>query len=261
VVPAGGTAPVPDTSGTARPTGPATDPNLANLKRLAALASEKWKAVDTYEARMVRREVVDRNDPPPTEELIFRFRKDPHSVYMNNVGEVGKDRQILYVKGKYGDKIHISTGAGDNRIVGVGFRIDLSPDDPKVTAKSRHSIRDSGFGTGIAKFARLVEQMEAGRLPPDTLKFVGPTQRQEYPYPLELVVLRLRPGDEKQSPNGGTRQLFFDTKPDSPSCGLPVLVMTTDPAGKEVEYYCFDRFRLPAGLTDADFSPDRLRKK
>jgi hypothetical protein len=231
------------------------------LKRLAALAAEKWKAVDTYEARMLRREVVDRNDSPPTEELIFRFRKQPHSVFMTNIGEVGKDRQVLYVKGMYGDKIHLSTGAGDNRLVGVGFRISLSPEDPRVTAKSRHSIRDSGFGTGIAKFARLVEQLEAGKLPPDTLKYAGRAQRPEYPYPLEQVTLLVRPGDEKQSPNGATRQLFFDTKPDSPSCGLPVLVITTDPAGKEVEYYCFDRFRLPAGLTDADFSPDRLGKK
>src|SRR5207253_7895531 len=39
------------------------------------------------------------------------------------------------------------------------------------------------------------------------------------------------------------------------SYGLPVLVVATDPKGKELEYYCFDRFRLPAGLTDADFDP------
>ena len=107
----------------------------------------------------------------------------------------------------------------------------------------------------------MVEKVESGKLPPETLKYLGPTPRPEYPYPLEGVSQTIRPGDEKHSPSGGTRLWFFDPKPESPSYGLPVLVVATDPKGKELEYYCFDRFRLPAGLTDADFDPARLGKK
>ena len=119
--------------------------------------------------------------------MIYQFRKEPMSIYMRNTSEAGRDRQVLYVKGKYGDKMHVSTGAGDNAFVGVGFKITISPDDPRALEKSRFSIRDAGFGRGINNFTQTVEKIESGRLPPDTLKYLGPTQRQEYPYPLEAV--------------------------------------------------------------------------
>ena len=257
VVPAGGAAP----DGSPEPARPSPAAvNLAQLKKLAQVAGNKWKSVDTYEARLVRRETVNGVEGP-REEVLYQFRKEPMSIYMRTTSEAGKDRQVLYVKGKYGDKMHVSTGAGDNAFVGVGFKITISPDDPRALEKSRFSIRDAGFGRGINNFTQTVEKIESGRLPPDTLKYLGPTQRQEYPYPLEAVAQTIRPGDEKHTPHGGTRLLYFDPKPESPSYGLPVLVVATDPKGKELEYYCFDRFRLPAGLTDADFDPARLTKK
>lgn len=254
VVPAAATSPAP-----APPSAAAA--NLAALKKLSQSATAKWNAVDTYEARLVRREVVGGTDGP-TEEVLYQFRKEPHSVYMRNTGENGRGREVLYVKGKFGDKIHVITGAGDNRLVGAGFRAPpMSPDDPRVTSRSRHSIREAGFGRGIASFAALVEKVESGKVPPDALSHLGPVQRPEYPYPLAAVVQAIRPGDDKHSPNGGTRLWLFDPNPDAPSFGLPVLVITSEPNGKEVEYYCFDKFKLPAGLTDANFTPDRLGKK
>jgi hypothetical protein len=50
-------------------------------------------------------------------------------------------------------------------------------------------------------------------------------------------------------------------KETSPSYGFPVLVITEDDTGREVEYYLFDKFKNPAGLTDADFDPSRLQSK
>jgi hypothetical protein len=37
--------------------------------------------------------------------------------------------------------------------------------------------------------------------------------------------------------------------------------VTTDADRREVEYYCFDRFKVPSGWTDADWTPDRIGRK
>jgi hypothetical protein len=217
--------------------------------------------VDTFEARLTRREVVG-NREPKTEEQLYQFRKEPMSVYIRNTGEEGRGREIVFVRGKYDDKIQILTGAGDGiGIVGVGIRVAKSPDDAQVKARSRHDIRDSGFGPRVAAFQAVLDKIEAGKLPPDAAKALGPVKRPEYPYPLEGVSFAVAPGDDRHLPKGGVKEAFFDPKPDSPSYGLPVVSAVFDHSGKEVEYALFESFRLPAGLTDADFTPDRFGKK
>ena len=52
-------------------------------------------------------------------------------------------------------------------------------------------------------------------------------------------------------PKGGKKFVYFDLKESSPSYGCPVVLITHDDSGKEVEYYCFDKFKNPANLTDA----------
>ncbi|MDB5311310.1 MAG: hypothetical protein JWO38_5512 [Gemmataceae bacterium] len=265
VVPAGGAAPAAGRRpgpGTPNPTaGQPQDTNLAALKKLAQLAAEKWKSIDTYESRLVRRESLD-GTAGPTEEVIYQFRKEPMSVYMRNVGEAGKGREVLYNPGQFGDKIHVIVGEGDTRFLKAGSKgPSLSPDSPSVKAKSRHSIRESGFGRPVNGFAGLVAKVEAGKLPPDALKYAGLVRREEYgESPLEGVVQTINRGDAVL-PGGGVRHWFFDGNPGSPSYGLPVLVILFDANGRELEYYRFSQLRTPANLTDADFDPARLGKK
>ena len=68
------------------------------------------------------------------------------------------------------------------------------------------------------------------------------------------------PGDDPNLPKGGKRQYYFDRDEKSPSYGFPVLFITFENE-KEVEYYCLDRFKMPANFTDADFSPEKLGGK
>jgi hypothetical protein len=130
-----------------------------------------------------------------------------------------------------------------------------------VKARSRHDIRDAGFGSRIANFKTALDKLEAGRIPSDSIKALGPVKRPEYPYDLEGVLFTVRAGDDAAVPSGGTREVYFDPKADSPSYGLPVLSMLFDGTGREVEYNLFESFRLPAKLTDADFTPERMGKK
>jgi hypothetical protein len=248
-------------------TAPAAAPAspAAPLKKLVQVAAEKWKGLDTYEAKLTRRESVG-GAAPSTEEVVFQFRKEPMAVYMRNTGEVGRGREVLFNPSQHGDKVHVVVGEGDTRFLKAGSKApSLSPDSPQVRSKSRHSIREVGFGNTIEKFARVVAAVDAGKLPADALKYTGPVKRTEYgELPLEAVEQTIRPGQEEGLPAGGVRQWFFDGKPDSPAYGLPVLVITFENGpqkAREVEYYCFTQFRGPAGLSDADFDPARLGKK
>jgi hypothetical protein len=243
----------------ATPAGPSSAAkNLGELKTLLATANTAWKAIDTFEATLTRREVNPQGEAN-NEVLLFQFRREPLSVYTLNVGENGKGRETVY--NKKTDKLHVKLGKGDP-FPGAGFVAPpLSPDDPRVKAKARYSVRDSGLGRNISALGAAVAKLEAAKAPADSVTFDGELRRSEYPYPLTGVTHRLRAGDDPLLPNGGTRLYFFDTKKDAPGYGLPVLVVATDAAGKEVEYYLYDKLKAPAGFTDADFDPARLSKK
>jgi hypothetical protein len=235
--------------------------NLADLKALVAAAEAAWRGTDTYEATFTRRELSPSGDAT-NEVLTYQFRREPMSLYTKNVGGGGRGRETLYYPARHGDKIYLVVGQGDTLLAKAGtVAPPMSPDSPRVTEKARYSIRLAGFCRPIGALTAAVAKLEAGALPPDVLTFAGPVRRDEYPYPLTGVTHRLRPGDDPLLPSGGTRLYFFDTKPDSPSYGMPVLVTAADAAGREVEYYLFDRMRSPAGLTDLDFDPSRLGKK
>jgi hypothetical protein len=255
-----------DAAGSVRPAAavsPATPSpaamNIAEVKKLAVAAAEKWAKVSTYEAIVTRRELI------PTKEMssdlvYYQYRKEPMSVFIKNIGDSGKGRELIY--NSKTDKIHVMLGEGDHKLMPAGFKAPaVTPDDPRVKDKSRYSIRDAGYGTPINRLNQWVAKAESGRIPPDALTFMGKVERKEYPYPLIGVSLKLRPGDEPVMPNGGMRQWFFDPKPESGSYSWPVLIIATEPNGKEVEYYLFEKVKLNVMLTDADFAPERLGKK
>ncbi len=242
----------------ADPNAKPADANLDPLKKLVQLALTRWAAIDSFETRMLRREVIG-GKMTPTDEVLFQFRKQPFSVYMRYVGEAGNGREVLYVQGRNDDKMQIVTGSGD----GIkGLKVSRSPDDPKVRERSRHSIREAGFDRTLGAFAQQLELLESGRLPPGTIRYVGPTRRPEFgDRPLECAVRTVSQKDDPTLNGGGAWTLWFDASPESPSYGLPVLLILQDARGSEIEYICYDKFRGPLKLGDADFDPARLGKK
>ena len=236
------------------PTGPS---NVTEVRKLLDGAIKTYAAVPDYEAKLVRREVVS-GKALPTEELTYAHRKEPFSIYLSVTGEVGKGREMLYVKGQNNGKLIVVTGKGDNALLGTGKRMELDPDSALITGKSRNRIYDAGMGKMLATIAKYVDQAEGGKRGVDTVKFVGPTEGIASKQPLTTVELTFLPKDEPLLPKGGSRTYGFDADKKSPSYGLPVQIVTLDEKGKEVEFYSFSEFKIPAKLTDADFSPDRL---
>jgi hypothetical protein len=238
------------------PAAKAADADLAAVRKLVEAFAKRYADVPDFEARLIKQEVV-KGRQLPRDEIQYRFRQKPLSVYMKVLSDAGQGREVMYVQGQFGNQMHVVTGKGDNRLVGVGYKTELNPDDERATAKSRYRIYEAGFGRTLKGLQRQLDAAEAGKA---NIKPLGPVKRPEYPYPLEGVELSFRPGDDPLLPKGGKREIFFDPKPESPSYMLPVLVVTTED-GKQVEYYCFDQFKVPANTTDADWNPEKLGKK
>jgi hypothetical protein len=243
---AGGQAPQPPAP-TADPVTPGeTDP----LRRLYRDAANSYSKLSCYIARLRRREVVQ-GRAKPEEVLIFKFREKPYSVHFKWLGEEGQGREVVYVRG--GDeKLHILTAANDIPFTPAGRRLSLAADSIMVKAASKYPITEAGIGNMIARYGRMLDTIRAGGSGVSA-KYLGPVQRPEYPVPLEGVECTFAADREPEIPNGGKRLVFFD-----PTTHFPVLSLTFDTAGREVDYYCFDRFQIDVKLDDDDFNPEKL---
>ena len=235
------------------PPAPATAPPVDRAKQLIDAANQRYATVTDYECRLIKREVVN-GRPMPQDEILYRFRKQPLSVGMKILSEAGQGREVIFVKGRDEGAMHVVTGKGDSRLVGVGYKTTVDPDGRDAQSKSRYRVYQAGFG-------RTLQGLESAAQRGFQIQSAGLVQRPEWPYPLECVtVTATGPGDPTLPP-GCKRSIFFDPKPESPSHALPVLTEMRDAGGQEIEYYSFDRFKLPAGLTDADFDPARMGKR
>jgi hypothetical protein len=233
------------------------DDSLAAVTKLVNASAKRYAEVPDFACRLVSQEVV-KGKQLPKNEIEYRFRQKPLSVYMKTLSEAGQGREVMYVQGQFDNQIHLITGKGDNRLVGVGFKTSMDPDDSRATAKSRYRIYEAGLGRTIKGLQKAIESH--GQKGGCTVKALGPVKRPESPYPLEGVEIATTNSGSVVIEGGGSRQVFFDPKPDSPSYLLPVLIVTKDLGGREVEYYSFTQFKVPAGTTDADWNPAKLGK-
>lgn len=234
------------------PAAPSVESPLAKLRALQRQAVERYATIPSYIVRLRRHEQINGKDKPE-ELLLMKFRQQPFSVYFKWLGTEGQGREVVYVKGQHGNQIHTLLAAGDMPLMPAGKRIALAPDNPFVRAASRHAITEAGIGRLIDHFGELLDSLDRGDQSHGTLKYLGPIKRPEYELPLETAEQTIPPGAEAPLPRGGRRWWLFD-----PVSHLPVLLITQNEAGHEVEYYCHDRFQYPVKLDDDDFNPDKL---
>jgi hypothetical protein len=230
---------------------PAEPDPLEQLRRLHRDASEQYAGIDSYVVRMRRREQINGKDCPE-ELMLFKFRKQPFSVYFKWLGKTAHGREVIYVKGRYESKLHTRVAAGDVPLMAAGRVISLSPDSSLVRSSCRHSIEEAGIGVMIDGFGRQVDALAKGRKQSGTLKYLGLVKRPEFEGPCEATEEIIPPKTETLLPRGGRRWLFFN-----PVMKLPTLLITHDETGHQVEYYCYDRFEYPVHLDDEDFNPGR----
>jgi len=235
--------------GAARDPAAAADPEV---RRLYDAARERYGRVDSYIARLTRREKV-RGEQRPEELILFKFRAEPWSAYLRWLGEAGEGREGLYVPGRHDDKVHTRIAAGDVPLFPAGYRMSLAPDGALLKAASPHPITALGLGAALDKLGDALAAQERGDDRLGTLAAVGPEKLEEFDEPVRGIEHRLPPGADPAVPRGGRRVYWFD-----PATGLPTVARTRDDTGTVVEYYRYDRLQLGVGLDDADFDPDRL---
>lgn len=239
----------PDLGAPGQPSSPAP-PHTA--RQLLQQATARCGQLDAYIVRLTRREHL-KDKMQPEEILMFKFRKQPFSVHFKWLGDAARGREVVYVKGKYENKIHTKLAAGDAPLMAAGSRLSVAPDSMLARAASRHPITDAGLCHCVEKLTAVLNAQERGDKRQGTLSAIAPQVRPEYPRPVETLEQILPPGAEPQLPRGGRRLLCFD-----PDWQLPMLVATYDDKGREVEYYRYDRMQAPVNLDDDDFNPDKL---
>ncbi len=232
---------------------PNTFDAAVKLRELFEKANRQYATMDSYTLRMKRREVVG-GKVRPEELILAKFRREPFSLYLKWVGEEGKGREVCFVQGQYNGDVHTLLARGDMIFLG-GTHFKCPPESPLVKSNCRYPITDAGLGPIIARFGRLVAALEKGDSSEGTAKILGNVKRPEFDEPVEGIVQNLPAKYDPLFPNGGQRVWYFDVKN-----GLPVLIITFDHQGKEVEYYCHDRVIAPANLDDDDFNPYRMWK-
>jgi Protein of unknown function (DUF1571) len=239
---------------------PIVESNLDALRRISRRSTEHYMAMEGFECRLTRREMVGKQ-AMPQEELQYKFRREPYSLHIKWVGLEGQGRELVYATGKYDGKVQILTGKGEGLVVPVGLKVARQPTDKEVRGKARYDIREGGMGLGVQWFAKVVAIMERDPSQAKRMKYLGIVKgRPERPSGLEAVEEMIPPDWEPLLPKGGKRTTYFDPDPASPSFGLPIVVAAFNEAGREVEYYNFDHLR-PIRPTDADFDVERLWRK
>jgi hypothetical protein len=236
---------------------PATNPSLASpglsnnrIAELSRGATERYQSMDSYIARFRRREVVN-GKVKPEELMLIQFRKEPWSVYFKWLGKEGHGREVVFVDGKYENKLHTLLAAGDVPLMPAGKRFSISPDNSLVRNASRHSIHEAGIGNLIQQFSDLAAANAKGDTHLGTLHYLGQIRRTELDQACEAVEQIIPVGSEPGLAKGGQRLWVFDS-----ATSLPVLISARDETNKEVEFYCYDRIQYPVQLTDVDFNPD-----
>lgn len=251
---------------TTRPITPAPAPapvaagDLKTVREIVETAAKKNAATASFEAHLVKREVVNGRQQP-AEEAVYKFRQEPRSVHIRVTGEVGTGREVMWVKGENDNNMTIVTGKGDNILFGAGKKMTMDPDSPLVASKSRYKIYEAGMQRPIGALTKFVEEAEAGKRPADSIRSLGLVEREEYSHKLHGVEVVLNATDDPFLPKGGKRLYYFDADPKSPAVGLPVLIISLDHNDKEAEYYCFTDFKRVGELTDADFDHTKLGRK
>jgi Protein of unknown function (DUF1571) len=245
----------PGTGPTTPEPAPAGDGVATTPRQLIQQAAATFAGIDSYIARMTRREVVG-NEQKPEEVIQFMFRKDPWSVRFKWVGAQAQGREVIYVKDQFENKIHTLVAAGDSLLIPAGRVMSLEVDNFFVRQASRHSITEAGMGATIDRLARLQDALERGATNRGQLKLLGLQPRKDYDGPLEMLEQTLPPGFDVLLPRGGKRLIGFD-----PRNHLPVLLTTLNDRNQEVEYYRYDRVLYPVKLDADDFNPDRAWRK
>lgn len=241
-----------------QPDSQAGDPeqdNLSALNRLYQQSVREYSQIDSYISRLTRREWSG-GKLQAAEVMLFKHRKQPLSLYFKWLAGPHQGREVVFVEGRYQNKLHTKVAKGDVPFVRAGKILSFSPDSPLVKANSRHDIRDAGLGKLLDRFGMILARMRRKDFSHGKAFYRGQQQHPDLTGVLDCVEIVVPPRVEKTLPRGGKLTCYL-----SPQTHLPALLVTTDEKNQIVEYYRYDRIQYPVQLDENDFNPNVLWSK
>jgi hypothetical protein len=233
-----------------------TDPNAIALHTLHRLAAERLAATPAYVARLRRREVVGQVQRPE-EVILLKYRQEPASLAMRWLSAEAKDRELVWIKSPPTGRIYLAPARSDTgNLAPPGRRTLVLADGPQGLGTDRYPVGETGVAGLVDRFCRLVDAVERGDPRVGTVKYLGKVKRAEREAPLDAVLHVVLPGYDSGLPKGGQRLWYFDS-----SLRFPVLVIATDHASREVEYYFLDDFLFPTRIGEEEFTPANLGRR
>ncbi len=199
-------------------------------------AKEFYKGIDDYSCVFTKQESMDGKMKEP-ETILFKFQK-PFRVYMKWVKEPNKGRELLFVPGKYDNKLKVHIGGLLNLVLPC---ITIAPDSPMVLSHTRHPITNAGMGNLINS---LIDQFELAKKQGDLHVIMHGTEKIEGVECLKIE--RVLPKDRGYY----CKRLILYLRQDD---HIPAKVMIYDWNDQLIENYSFAQIQWNVGLTDADF--------
>jgi hypothetical protein len=174
----------------------------------------------------------------PEQVMLLKFQR-PFKVYMRWVEGRAVGREGLYVAGENDGKFVVADRSGLAKF----FTARLDPQDPRILARTRHTVTDLGIG----RMLEIVGQSVRPAMRSGTLSVVDHGVGQVADRPARQVEAIL-PESARATHYGRRVHLAFDE-----ATRLPIRVMVYDWDDQLLEDYTYRKLATNPGLTAADF--------
>jgi hypothetical protein len=172
----------------------------------------------------------------PEATMLVKFKR-PFCLYLKNLTGKHVNREIIYVKGRYNNKMIVSPGG----IFG-GLTARISPDSVLTKRESRHTITEAGLPNIMERMISILQEdgKTAACRPTVTCPGDG--------YCSSKKVVRIRIVNSSYAPK---TELALDAQ-----TLYPAEIVSYDTDGSLLESYRYQDMKANVGLTDTDFDPE-----
>jgi hypothetical protein len=184
------------------------------------------------------------------QEMDMKFRTKPFSVYFHYRTGPEKDRQAIYVEGKYGNNLVVKE-VGIKALAGP---MQLKPEGAMVMAENRYPVTNVGIGNILEKALKVWDRESRLENAEIDLKFFPNAKLKDVP----CEAIQLTYPNARREYEFSLTRLYFDKESKLPirseRFGWPQRPGDKPPL---VEDYVYTKLKINQKLTDADFDPAR----
>ncbi len=216
--------------------------NEVKLEEILGRAKKRLDSIDSYRVSMTRVERVN-GRLQAEENVILSVRRSPMAVRLQWEDGPSKGREVIYSTSLDDRTIHVNMAKAAIPLP----RMSIAVDSPLIMKNSRHSIKEAGFDTILARMSKQVVSDDPTGSSGGKVSYKGLITREGSDRPAHCFV--------RVAPNGEKWEVLLD-----PKTLLPTSVVAHDAAGELLERYTYrDLKENPTELAAADaFDPDAL---